>query len=292
MPNEDKSPISRRLKTMLANHFAAEWTLRTIEDAFEGADVPFVEDPEPAGGQRRAKLAGYLNGLDWAAPGDVRKFLNALAAVLKETDRSHEAVLSYRRPAWSDPLSGPEPEYPLARLLEELRRCGWEWKDGAVVALSQVARLADAKAVASSLDLGHLGEHVARIERSIETDPGQAIGSAKELVETVAKTILNKRGVPFGPADDLLTLGKAVFKQLKQVPDDVPDAAKGAASIKRTLSNLASVVQGVAELRGLYGTGHGKDGKAKGPGPRHARLVVGAAATLAYYWFETDKEQP
>ena len=46
------------------------------------------------------------------------------------------------------------------------------------------------------------------------------------------------------------------------------------------------------QVKDNCGAAKGDDGKATGPGPRHARLVVGAAATLAYYWFETDKEQP
>jgi hypothetical protein len=59
-------------------------------------------------------------------------------------------------------------------------------------------------------------------------------------------------------------------------------------------TNLASVVQGIAELRGWYGTGHGKDGKARGLSPRHARarLAVGSAATLAFYLLDTDRETP
>jgi hypothetical protein len=46
----------------------------------------------------------------------------------------------------------------------------------------------------------------------------------------------------------------------------------------------------LAELRGLYGTGHGKDGKTQGVKPRHAKLAVGAAATLTTFLFETHKE--
>jgi hypothetical protein len=72
----------------------------------------------------------------------------------------------------------------------------------------------------------------------------------------------------------------------------VPDAAKGAEIIRRTLSNLASVVQGLAEIRGLYGTGHGRSGKVRGVGARHARLAVGAAATLATYLLDTHQETP
>ena len=47
---------------------------------------------------------------------------------------------------------------------------------------------------------------------------------------------------------------------------------------------------GLAELRGLYGTGHGKHGKTSGLSPRHAKLAVGAAATLATFLFQTHME--
>ena len=50
---------------------------------------------------------------------------------------------------------------------------------------------------------------------------------------------------------------------------------------RQLMSQLGSIAQNVAELRSLYGTGHGKEGKARGLQPRHARLVVGSAATLA-----------
>lgn len=36
-----------------------------------------------------------------------------------------------------------------------------------------------------------------RIERALQNDPAQAIGSAKELVEATAKTVLLELGEPF-----------------------------------------------------------------------------------------------
>jgi hypothetical protein len=60
--------------------------------------------------------------------------------------------------------------------------------------------------------------------------------------------------------------------------------------IKRLLSSLATIANGLAELRGLYGTGHGKHGKASGLSRRHAKLAVSAAATLATFLFETHNE--
>ena len=282
--------VSKRLRSLLADHMTANYVLREIERDFEDVGIEYKPDPAFTGGQRRSMVTGYYNSLDFTQPADARKFLDVLTIVLKEEDRKYQIAEGYRRPAWADPM--PPAEHPMDRIFRELGRCGFEWKDSAIVAVSASARLADTKAIANVYDLLHLSEHIQRIERSLDTDPRQAIGSAKEMVETVAKTILTKRGIPNSRGDDILELGKAVFKVLKQVPDDVPEAAKGAAIIKRTLNNLMTMVQGVAELRGFYGTGHGQDGKAKGLGVRHAKLAVGAAATLVTYWLETDRETP
>lgn len=71
------------------------------------------------------------------------------------------------------------------------------------------------------------------------------------------------------------------------MPEGIPDAARGADVIKRLLRNLSTVGHGLAELRGLDGTGHGQHGSASGLTARHARLAVGAASTLAVFLFET-----
>lgn len=60
--------------------------------------------------------------------------------------------------------------------------------------------------------------------------------------------------------------------------------------IKKLLNNLGTIGNGLAELRGLYGTGHGKHGKTSGLKPRHAKLAVGAAASLTAFIFETHLE--
>ena len=56
---------------------------------------------------------------------------------------------------------------PHAPLLGELRRCGYKWSGGAVVVVSPSARLSDTKAYAEKFDLSHLGEHIHRIEKSV-----------------------------------------------------------------------------------------------------------------------------
>ncbi len=145
---------------------------------------------------------------------------------------------------------------------------------------------------AKVLNANHLAEQIRRMEASVETDPSLAIGTAKELIETCCKTILAERGKPVSGTPDVSTLTKETLKELKLVPEGIPEAARGADVIKRLLSNLGAIGNGLAELRGLYGTGHGKHGSSTGLSVRHAKLAVGAAATLTVFLFETHKATP
>lgn len=144
-----------------------------------------------------------------------------------------------------------------------------------------------ARTVADALDAGWMQKEIERVENAIDADPALALGTAKELLESCCKTILTKRGVSFGKSDDLPKLTKALTKELKLVPEGIPDAAKGAENIRLILRNLSALTQYMAELRGLYGTGHGRDGKHKGLEPRHARLAVASAVAFIDFVTET-----
>lgn len=147
--------------------------------------------------------------------------------------------------------------------------------------------------VATRIDTTHISQQLIRMEGAVDTDPELAIGTAKEFVESICKTILDDRKVPHDKKDDLPALVKKTAKELQLTPNDIADTAKAADTIKRMLSNLGTIVQGSAELRNTYGTGRGKS-KAQatsGLKPRHARLAVGAASTLGVFLWETHEER-
>lgn len=150
--------------------------------------------------------------------------------------------------------------------------------------------LDDLKQKAQALNANHLAEQIKRLQESVEKDPSQAIGTAKDLIETCCKTILAERGQAIAGKPDIPTLTKITFKELNLVPEGISNSARGAEVIKRILSNLSSVGHGLAELRGLYGTGHGKHGSYTGLSTRHAKLAVGAASTLSVFLFETHEQ--
>lgn len=141
------------------------------------------------------------------------------------------------------------------------------------------------------LDSDYVMQQITRMEASVRDDPALAIGTAKELIETCCKTVLLERGNEVGEKWDLSQLVKYTSRELKLTPEDIPDNVKAANTIRRVLGNLASITQGLAELRNTYGTGHGKDAKHKGLTARHARLAVSAASTFAVFLVQTHREQ-
>lgn len=146
-----------------------------------------------------------------------------------------------------------------------------------------------ARVVVEALSAGWMAKQIERMEYAVESDPELAIGTAKELIESCCKSILTIREIPFTKADDLGNLTKKVSKALQLVPDGVSDAAKGAENIKNVLRNLTQLTSNLTQLRGLYGTGHGKDGQHRGLQPRHARLAVAAAVAFVDFVSETHR---
>lgn len=139
------------------------------------------------------------------------------------------------------------------------------------------------------LNADYVTQQINLMESSIENSPHISIGLAKELIETCCKSIFDERSESYEKNWDLPKLMKETTKLLKLTPNDIPNETRAASSIKQILGSLSSVVQGIAEVRNEYGSGHGKDDNFKGLQPRHAKLAVGAASTLAIYLLETHE---
>jgi hypothetical protein len=178
------------------------------------------------------------------------------------------------------------------QIVEKTKVSGKPVYIGRFVGVGITPAVSEARATLGSTDPGYLFQQITRMEVAVTSDPALAIGTAKELVESCCKTILEARHVSFSKSADLPELVKLTAKELQLTPDQIPNKVKAVDTIKRLLGNLANITQGIAELRNQYGTGHGKAAGAKGLSPRHAKLAVGAASTLAVFLAETHNENP
>ena len=120
-----------------------------------------------------------------------------------------------------------------------------------------------------------------------KTNPTEAIGKAKELIESCCKTILDEMGVPWSKNDDVSQLTSKVLKELALLPGNVQSSDPGADSIKAVLGNLRAIPSKLAELRNLYCSGHGKSASYIGLEERHAKLAVGCSITFVEFVWST-----
>ncbi len=269
--------ISRKTRDIVREYFVGT-SLRVIEDAFGAAGIECNQDYQPrVVGQRRTLVEQHYATLDFGEADSVGRFLKICENLLLDMEDhanspgyDHETVRGWMR-----------------RLLASLERDGYTLTAGALFRRAKTPGSLRLTELAEGLDAPYVLRQVARIEAAIEDDPRLAIGTSKELVETVCKTLLEDLGEPHDPGWDLPELVKRTRKLLKLVPDDVPDSARAAETIRRLLGNLGAVVSGLAELRNPYGSGHGPSGRAKGLQPRHARLCAFAAIGLCSFLLET-----
>ena len=120
-----------------------------------------------------------------------------------------------------------------------------------------------------------------------DKNPTDAIGKAKELIESCCKTILEKEECITDKDWDMPRLVDETFKLFSIMPKQISDEIKGAKSIKQVLGNLKAIAQGISELRNLYGSGHGKASTFTGLEPRHASLAVGSSITLVRFLWDS-----
>jgi hypothetical protein len=147
-------------------------------------------------------------------------------------------------------------------------------------------RVDDARRVADEFGSSVIAAQITRMEASIQTDPALAIGSAKEFVETFCKGVLTQTGQPPSGREDLPKLVHLARQALRLDADKTTEE-----TLRRTLSSLATLTQGIAELRGQLGTGHGPDPSTPAPSTHVARFAVNLAVALGVFLFETFQAQ-
>ncbi|MGX1655291.1 abortive infection family protein [Streptomyces albidoflavus] len=153
---------------------------------------------------------------------------------------------------------------------------------------SQVADVGvdELQVAAKELGLADVDEHAARIRRGIRDDPAQAIGSAKELVETVLKAVLGIHGNGPETKKDIPYLLKEANITLGLDPAGEKGSEPGAVQRRKALGALTNLVNSIAELRNAgFGTGHGLSQRPT-LDVATARLAVSAAVTAATFYVE------
>lgn len=152
--------------------------------------------------------------------------------------------------------------------------------------LGPPTQLQEAERVAARLTGPHIAQQIRRLQASADTDPDLAIGTAKEFLESVCKTILAERNLlPLGEGE-FPSLVRSTIRSVAVIPAQLSAQTHLEKTVIILLNNLGSIGQQLAELRNQFGTGHGHSSEHVGLPLRHAKLAIGAATALAVFLYE------
>ncbi len=130
---------------------------------------------------------------------------------------------------------------------------------------SAVAKTADA--LKDKFSSEYMSQQIDLMVSMQSTNPTNAIGMAKELIESCCKTILDELGIEWSKTD------------------------QGAGAIKAVLGNLRAIPTKLTEIRNPFGSGHGKSAAFQGLEERHAKLAVGSSITFVDFIWSTFENQ-
>lgn len=133
----------------------------------------------------------------------------------------------------------------------------------------------------------YLSKQIELMLRMQNENPTDAIGQAKELIESCCKTILDGIGVAWDKNWDISKLTGETLNQLSLTPESISSTDPIDKNIKAVLGNLKGITSKLAEIRNAYGSGHGKSAAFTGLEERHAKLAVGCSITFVTFLWDT-----
>ena len=228
-----------------------------------------------------ARSAPYDSGSTVQQPNKEDRVRSAVSAAVREPARARELVdgllAEYRAfgffTAIDDPQAESERKLKVSSARSAFARIDWELTE------SGELRPAGVGAVNAVEGRPAIEDQLDRLRRSTE-DPALMLGTAKEMLESTAKYVLEAFSVPYSPATDFDELWFHARDRLGLHPRDVDAGVPGGKQVREILQASWSIARMSNVLRNLEGTGHGRT-LPTGVSAEVAHLVVREACSVA-----------
>lgn len=155
---------------------------------------------------------------------------------------------------------------------------------------SSVPSAVNASELKEMFSSAYIDRQIKFMLESINESPTDAIGKAKELIESCCKTILEKTGTKWDKNWNMNKLTDETLNRLNLTPKSISSDDPVSENIKAVLGNLKAIPAKLAEIRNTYGSGHGKSASFTGLEIRHAKLAVCCSSAFVTFLWDTYEE--
>lgn len=248
-------------------------TLREIENNFIDADI--MRDSsinQKYSGQRKSLAWEYISTLNLENQAEFSKLLTVIETYLFQ---------------WNMYTQEIDEDQEIQRLIKIINALGYAYNQdtGRITKNGNGVNLSTVKSLAEKFDVEYVLKECNRIEKEAQTDPEDAITSAKAMVESTLKHILDSEGEQFNNNEPL----RALYKKVSNIMNLSP-GGHNENTFRTILSGMINVINGLDEIRNEYGDAHGKSKKNYKPETRHAFLAINAARTITEFLLSSYKK--
>lgn len=269
------NPIPAPLVALVADLCAEQETHASLDSLFMYAEAS--GDPPP--GSKPVKAQSWLRETNKVHP----EPLAVLGRILGHYLEAPEVAPDYVHEGWAD-----EPEW-LVKKRETIRkieaclaRYGLRYQIGGYVIDGSLAPSKTLRELIHGRDIPAIHREFERALESVESKPRDAVSAAANILESVFKVYIEDNALIMPDKQDLQPVFKVVRQDLGLDPGSVGDQ-----DLQRIISGLLSVVDGIGALRTHASSAHSEGRRGYKLEPRHARLAVNAAHTVATFILET-----
>jgi hypothetical protein len=182
---------------------------------------------------------------------------------------------------------GEEQEKGRNAIKEVLARFGLSYRAGGfILGAASALPTKSLIEILKSHDMAAVDKEFERSLANLESDPPASVTAACRILESLFKVYIEENELEMPGDQSLKPLWKAASKHLGFDPSAVEDE-----DLKKILSGLNSIVDGIGSLRTHGGTAHGRGKRAYRIQARHARLTIHASHTLVAFFLETWEER-
>jgi hypothetical protein len=250
---------------VLADNMPIIETHAGLDNLFLHADAP----GDPPEGSKPVKTQAWLRRINKESENPLVA-LGKLIECYMEIPEQDEGENTF----FGSPIGNPKKEFK-EKLESILSRCNLTYMSGGYVSDGSSAPSRSLAELIKGRDIPAIDTEFNRALSNVNSEPREAVSAACNILESIFKTYISDENLILPQKQDLQNVWKVVRADLGFDPSLVQDD-----DLKKVLSGILSVVDGIGAFRTHASSAHGEGRKLYKLKPRHARLAIHSAHTL------------
>lgn len=261
---------------VLSENMPVVETHASLDNLFSYAEAP----GEPPEGSKTVKVQAWLRRVNKES-GHPLVVLGRLIECYMELADIEDGTFTWS----STPIIDVKKEFK-DKLEAILSRCNLTYITGGIISDGSSAPSRSLAELIKGRDIPSIDAEFNRALANVNSEPREAVSAACNILESIFKTYIADEKLGMPQKQDLQNVWKVVRSDLGFDPGSLEDD-----DLKKILSGVLSVVDGIGAFRTHASSAHGQGRKIYNLKPRHARLAIHSAHTIALFVLETWDER-